>query len=318
MSVVPSSLVGERVDRIVAVLTGGTRAEATELIAAGAVKVDGVVATKGSVRVLEGSVVEVIAPAAVEALALASDTSITVNVVYEDADLIVVDKPAGLVVHPGAGNKTGTLVQGLMARYPEIAAVGDPARPGIVHRIDKDTSGLLAVARSERGYTQLNAQIAARAMTRRYLALVWGHPESPRGMIDAPIGRSVRTPTRMTVSARGREARTTYEVKATYLEPVPVALLMCALDTGRTHQIRVHLQSIGHPVVGDRRYGGHRPPFTDLRRFFLHAAHLELDHPATGERLDFDSPLPAELQAVVSQLQAMASHPEPSPPHPPV
>jgi 23S rRNA pseudouridine1911/1915/1917 synthase len=315
---VPSALVGERVDRIVAVLTGGTRAEASDLIAAGAVKLDGVVATKGSVRVLEGSVVEVIAPAALNAVALDSDPSITVDVVYEDADLIVVDKPAGLVVHPGAGNKTGTLVQGLMARYPEIAAVGDPARPGIVHRIDKDTSGLLAVARSERGYTRLNEQIAARAMTRRYLALVWGHPESPRGMIDAPIGRSVRTPTRMTVSARGREARTTYEVKATYLEPVAVALLMCALDTGRTHQIRVHLQSIGHPVVGDRRYGGHRTPFTELGRFFLHAAHLELDHPTSGARLDFDSPLPTELQSVVSQLQATASHHEPSPPHPPV
>jgi 23S rRNA pseudouridine1911/1915/1917 synthase len=318
MSTVPSALVGERVDRIVAVLTGGTRAEASDLIAAGAVKVDGIVATKGSVRVLEGSVVEVIVPDVVKAVALASDPSIEVNVVYEDADLVVVDKPAGLVVHPGAGNKTGTLVQGLMARYPEIAAVGDPARPGIVHRIDKDTSGLLAVARSVLGYTRLNEQIAARAMTRRYVALVWGHPESPRGMIDAPIGRSVRTPTRMTVSARGREARTTYEVNATYAEPVRVALLTCALDTGRTHQIRVHLQSIGHPVVGDRRYGGHRAPFTHLGRFFLHAAHLELDHPATGERLDFDSPLPAELQDLVSQLQATASHREPSPPHPPV
>jgi 23S rRNA pseudouridine1911/1915/1917 synthase len=163
----------------------------------------------------------------------------------------------------------------------------------------------------------LSAQIAAHAVTRRYLALVWGHPDAPRGMIDAPIGRSARTPTRMAVSARGREARTTYEVVDTYDDPAAVSLLACTLDTGRTHQIRVHLQTIGHPVVGDRRYGGHREPFTDLRRFFLHAEHLELDHPATGERVAFDSPLAPELDRLISQLRATASHREPSPPRPP-
>ena len=317
MPAVPSALAGERIDRVVSLLTGSTRAEASDLIAASNVTIDGVVATKGSARVAEGSVIEVTinAPAAREVLE--GDPDVDVVVVHEDPDLIVVDKPAGLIVHPGAGNRTGTLVQGLLARYPEIALIGDPVRPGIVHRIDKDTSGLLAVARSELGYVHLSAQIAAHSVMRRYLALVWGHPDAPRGMIDAPIGRSARTPTRMAVSARGREARTTYEVVDTYDDPAAVSLLACTLDTGRTHQIRVHLQTIGHPVVGDRRYGGHREPCTDLRRFFLHAEHLELDHPATGERVSFDSPLAPELARLISQLRATASRHAPSPPRPP-
>ena len=314
---VPSALDGERIDRVVALLTAGTRAEASELIAAGAVTIDGVVATKGSVRVSEGADIDVTIDAPPDRVRLAADPDVDVRVVHDDADIIVVDKPAGLIVHPGAGNRTGTLVQGLLARYPEIASIGDPARPGIVHRIDKDTSGLLVVARSALGYLHLSAQIAAHSVTRRYLALVWGHPDAPRGMIDAPIGRSARTPTRMVVSTRGREARTTYEVLESFDDPVPVSLLTCTLDTGRTHQIRVHLQTIGHPVVGDRRYGGHREPFTDLRRFFLHAEHLELDHPATGERVAFDSPLAPELDRLISQLRATASRRGPLPPRRP-
>jgi 23S rRNA pseudouridine1911/1915/1917 synthase len=314
---VPSALAGERIDRVVALLTGSTRAAASDLIAAAKVEVDGVIVTKGSARVSEGSVIEVTIDEPEAREVLAADPGVDVNVVHEDADFVVVDKPAGLIVHPGAGNRTGTLVQGLLARYPEIASVGDPARPGIVHRIDKDTSGLLAVARSELGYLHLSAQIAAHDVTRRYLALVWGHPDAPRGMIDAPIGRSARTPTRMAVSARGREARTTYEVVETYDDPAAVALLACTLDTGRTHQIRVHLQTIGHAVVGDRRYGGHREPFTHLGRFFLHAEHLELEHPATGERVAFDSALAPELQAFISQLRATASRPAPSSPRRP-
>ena len=308
MPVVPSALDGERIDRIVALLTASTRAAASDLIASAGVIVDGVVATKGSQRVAEGSVIEVSIEVPPEREVLAADPTVDVTVVHADDDLIVVNKPAGLVVHPGAGNRTGTLVQGLLARYPEIGSIGDPTRPGIVHRIDKDTSGLLVVARSERGYLQLSAQITAHAVTRRYLTLVWGQPDAPRGMIDAPIGRSARTPTRMAVSARGREARTTYEVLETFDDPAPLAFVQCTLDTGRTHQIRVHLQTIGHAVVGDRRYGGHREPFHTLSRFFLHAEHLELDHPETGERVAFDAELPPELEAVLSQLRATASH----------
>jgi 23S rRNA pseudouridine1911/1915/1917 synthase len=268
-------------------------------------------------RVVEGSTIDVTVGAHARQQAVAADAGVHVNVVHEQSDLVVVDKPAGLVVHPGAGNRGGTLVQGLLARYPEIASVGDPARPGIVHRIDKDTSGLLVVARSVEGFVHLSAQVAAHTLTRRYLALVWGHLEAARGMIDAPIGRSARRPTRMAVSTGGRDARTSYEVLETYDEPAPLSLLACTLDTGRTHQIRVHLETIGNPVVGDRRYGGHREPFADLRRFFLHAEHLELDDPASCERLAFDSPLPPELDAVVSQLRARAAHRGPSPPRRP-
>jgi 23S rRNA pseudouridine1911/1915/1917 synthase len=318
VSEIPSALAGERIDRVVALLTGTTRARATELVAAGAVTVDGVAVTKGSQRVDEGSSIVIAGDARPSLAALEPDPTVPVTVVYEDDDVIVVDKPAGLVVHPGAGNQTGTLVQGVLARYPEVAAVGDPSRPGIVHRIDKDTSGLLLVARSPRGYAALSKQIAAHGVVRRYLALVWGHPEAARGLIDAPIGRSLRSPTRMAVSAKGREARTTYEVLERFDEPVAVALLRCTLDTGRTHQIRVHLQTIGHPVVGDRRYGGHRQPFTALHRFFLHAEHLEFEHPVSGARLSFDAPLPPELAEVLSQLQATASGRVPSPRRPPV
>jgi len=314
MTSVPSALAGERIDRVVALMAACTRAEASALIAAGGVAINEAVVTKGSVRVEEGADITVRVDPPAARIALEADPSVDVVVVHEDADVIVVDKPAGLVVHPGAGNRHGTLVQGLLARYPELATVGDPARPGIVHRIDKDTSGLLVVARSPDGYLHLGAQIAAHSVTRRYLALVWGHLDAPRGMIDAPIGRSARTPTRMAVSAKGRDARTTYEVIEAYDDPASVALLRCTLDTGRTHQIRVHLQTIGHAVVGDRRYGGHREPFNDLRRFFLHAEHLEFEHPSSGARLTFDSVLPAELDEVLSRLQATASDREPSPP----
>ena len=313
---IPAALAGERADRVVALLTGVTRARATELIAGGGVAVDGVVISKGSIRLDEGSTIDVrVEPVTLDVVE--ADPTVDVRVVHEDDDVLVVDKPAGLVVHPGAGNRTGTLVQGLLARYPELAAVGDPARPGIVHRIDKDTSGLMLVARSPLGYAGLSKQIGAHRVVRRYLALVWGHLGAPRGLIDAPIGRSQRSPTRMAVSASGREARTAYEVVGAFDDPADVSLVRCTLDTGRTHQIRVHLQTIGHPVVGDRRYGGHRAPFVSLPRFFLHAEHVAFEHPVTGAALAFDAPLPPELDDVVSQLRATASRRGPSPPHPP-
>ncbi len=238
------------------------------------------------------------------------------SIAYEDDDVVVVDKPAGLVVHPGAGHITGTLVHGLLARYPELASVGAVERPGIVHRLDKDTSGLLLVARTDTAYRSLTNQLKDRSITRRYVALVWGQLEAPRGVIDAPIGRSARTPTRMTVSARGRDARTSYEVIEEYAEPVAASLVSCSLDTGRTHQIRVHLAAIGHPVVGDDRYGGKREPAANLRRFFLHAAQLGFDHPRTGVRIELESPLPDDLVRVrdrftVSQATATPVHREP-------
>jgi len=244
------------------------------------------------------------------------DPAVDVPIAYEDEHVLVVDKPAGLVVHPGAGHTTGTLVHGVLARYPEIAGVGAPERPGIVHRLDKDTSGLLLVARTDTAYRSLTKQLKDRSISRRYVALVWGHFDAMRGVIDAPIGRSSRTPTRMTVSARGREARTSYEVIEEYAEPVAASLVWCSLDTGRTHQIRVHLTAIGHPVVGDDRYGGKRDPAGKVQRFFLHAAHLGFDHPSSGARIELESPLPDDLVAVrdrfsVSQATAMPAHREP-------
>jgi 23S rRNA pseudouridine1911/1915/1917 synthase len=230
-----------------------------------------------------------------------ADPSVVVDVVYEDADVLVVDKPPGLVVHPGAGNQTGTLVNGLLARYPEIASVGDPGRPGIVHRLDKGTSGLLVVARSPAAYTALVEQLGRRSVGRRYTTLVWGRPEPAAGVIDAPVGRSARDPTRMTVSSRGRDARTHYHVERVFRTPAVVSLLDCRLETGRTHQVRVHLAAIHHPVVGDGRYGGKREPIA-AQRPLLHARALSFAHPATGVRVEVESALPDDLQAVLEGL----------------
>jgi 23S rRNA pseudouridine1911/1915/1917 synthase len=281
-------------------LTGCSRAEAAELVGAGSVRVGGAPATTRSARVAPGDVVEIERAAEVGRGDPAADPSVPLTVVYEDPDLVVLDKPAGVVVHPGAGWNEGTLVHGLLARYPELAGVGQPGRPGIVHRLDKGTSGLLLVARSPRAYEALVEALAARRVRRCYRALVWGQPGAPAGLIDAPVGRSARTPTRMAVTERGREARTRYEVLARYHEPAELAELACRLDTGRTHQIRVHLASIGHPVVGDARYGGARPAVS-LERPFLHAESLGLDHPVSGEHLELSAPLPDDLAAVLAR-----------------
>jgi 23S rRNA pseudouridine1911/1915/1917 synthase len=251
--------------------------------------------TVRSRRVREGEVLEVDLP--VEAPeTLEADAGVPVVVVWADADVAVVDKPAGLVVHPGAGNQTGTLVHGLLARFPTLAAgPGAPGRPGIVHRLDKGTSGLLAVALTPAAFASLGAQLQARTVDRSYTALVWGSVEAGEGLIDAPVGRAAADPTRMAVSHRGRVARTRYRVEARYRDPSPLSLLECRLETGRTHQIRVHLAAIGHPVVGDARYGGARAELPAPRPF-LHAGRLGFDHPVTGERVEVGSPLPADLK----------------------
>ncbi len=300
--VVPEAMAGERVDRIVAMITGLSRAEVAVLIDAGAVVVDGVPAQARSTRLHAGNEVAVDAPDPAEARRLIPEPDIDITVVHADDDLLVIDKPAGLVVHPGAGQRTGTLVHALLARYPELVGVGgDPGRPGIVHRLDKGTSGLLLVARTPGAYDALVGALSARAVHRRYRALVWGTVAAARGLIDAPIGRSTREPTRMAVDERGKDARTRYEARRTFVEPVAVTELACTLETGRTHQIRVHLRSIGHPVVGDARYGGARQSLP-MARPFLHAEVLELSHPVTAEHLSFESPLPADLVAVLASL----------------
>jgi 23S rRNA pseudouridine1911/1915/1917 synthase len=295
---VPASLEGERVDRALALLTGWQRSQVQTLIERDDVLVDGRPVAK-SHRLREGSVVELLAEPQADAPPQPDD-AVELDVKYEDDDVIVIAKPAGLVVHPGAGHSSGTLANGLLARYPELATVGDEYRPGIVHRLDRDTSGLMVVARSHPAYDALVAQLASRAVERHYTALVWGKLASPRGLIDAPIGRSESRRTRMAVRDAGKAARTSYEVQREFDAPV-CSLLECALETGRTHQIRVHLAAIGHPVVGDATYGGARQPLV-LGRPFLHAAVLAFVHPTTGERMRFEEPLPAELAAVLDAL----------------
>jgi 23S rRNA pseudouridine1911/1915/1917 synthase len=291
---VPPALVGERLDRVVAMLTGLSRAASAALVDAGEVRLDGQVVTNRSHRVTEGEVVDLAVPEQATATGPTGDPSVEVPVVYEDPYLVVVDKPAGLVVHPGAGRPVGTLVNGLLARYPEMAGVGQADRPGVVHRLDKGTSGLLVVARAPEAYEALVAMLSARTVDRRYWALAWGLVEAPTGEIDAPVGRAARDRTRMAVTLQGRPALTRYDVEARYEHPVEVTELTCRLATGRTHQIRVHLASIGHPVVGDARYGGARSSLPAPRPA-LHARQLAFDHPVTGAPLSFESPLPTDL-----------------------
>jgi 23S rRNA pseudouridine1911/1915/1917 synthase len=270
------------------------------LLAGGAVRLDAAVVTTGKGRVSAGQSVEIDLPAEVRS-GPQPDPTIPLEVRYADDSVIVVDKPPGLVVHPAAGHRDGTLVNAVLARYPEVAAVGDAARPGIVHRLDVGTSGLLVVARTAEAYTALVDQLGARRVRRVYLALVWGHPEAASGLIDAPVGRSARDPLRMTVSETGRAARTRYEVVATYTSPAVVSLLRCQLETGRTHQIRVHLAAIEHPVVGDGRYRGRRRAL-DAPRPMLHAAELAFTHPRTGVALSFTADVPPDMAAVLAGL----------------
>ncbi len=308
---VPAALAGGRIDRVVSLLSGLPRRVVADLVDAGGVRLDGRPVTTRSHTVRLGQHLHVDIHLEVGDAA-APDPSVVFTVVYEDEDLIVVDKPAGLVVHHGAGNPTGTLVDGLLARFPDLAGLaaaggGDPDRPGIVHRLDKGTSGLLVVARTPHAYRSLAKQFRAHSAGRAYMVLGAGAVEADSGTIDAPIGRSTRQRTRMAVTARGRQARTGYTVITRFVEPVPCTLLEATLDTGRTHQVRVHLAAIGHPVIGDERYGGAnaRPPVVMAEmmpgRLFLHAFRLSLDHPTRGH-MPWEAPLPDDLARVIDVL----------------
>jgi len=297
--VVPAGFDGERLDRFVAALGEMSRSMATRLVKDGDVLMDGKPATTPSSRVAEGQRIDIEMPVE-EDPTPRPDPSIEFDIIHEDDAVIVVDKPAGLVVHPGAGNRDGTLVNGLVARYPELAEVGEIHRPGIVHRLDRGTSGLLVVARTEDAYLDLVEQMSHHEPTRIYEALAWGLIESDAGTIDAPIGRSIRNPTRNTVTESGRRAVTHYHVRERFELPKPVTLVRCELETGRTHQIRVHLRAIGHPVVGDREYDGGRPGL-DPGRPFLHAEELRFRHPVTEEEVVSTSPRPADLEACLAQ-----------------
>jgi 23S rRNA pseudouridine1911/1915/1917 synthase len=231
-----------------------------------------------------------------------SGEDIPIRVVYEDEALLVVDKPAGMVVHPAPGNWTGTLVNALLGRGGSLSSEGEPERAGMVHRLDKETSGLLIVAKTDRAHRVLSASIAARRVVRRYAVMTWGHLSSDTLTIDKPIARDPRDRKRMAIVNKGRPAKTDLLRLARFDAG---DLLRAHLHSGRTHQIRVHLASIGHPVIGDDVYGGgggRRVAGLPPKRHFLHAAWLAFNHPVTGEPLDFRSPLPADLRSALAVM----------------
>jgi 23S rRNA pseudouridine1911/1915/1917 synthase len=287
---------GTRLDKALAIREEiGSRSLAERLLSEGAVRVDGAVQPK-SHKLDLGSIVEVELPRSVAAL---EPEPVSVPVLYEDEHLIVLDKPAGLVVHPGAGVGKGTLAGQLLT----LGASGgpDPERPGIVHRLDRDTSGLLVVARSDEAHSALQAAIRQRNVERLYLALVRGHPRSRTGRIEAPIGRDRRDPTKRSLDTNEpREAVTRFEVRELLTEH---ALLDVRLETGRTHQIRVHLAAIDLPVAGDAQYGVRGD--LGLVRQFLHAHRLSFRHPVTGAEMDVVSPLPSELETALEAARVL-------------
>jgi 23S rRNA pseudouridine1911/1915/1917 synthase len=293
---VPDAAAGERLDRFLAGLPEiGSRAVAERLLSRGGVLVDG--RTRVKSHKLEGGEQLEFEPPASPVSGLTPEV-MELEVPYEDEHLLVVDKPAGLVVHPAPGHAEGTLVHGLLAY--DVEGGEEPDRPGIVHRLDRDTSGLLVVARSPEAHRRLQELIQTRALTREYLGLVAGAPRSRRGTVDAPIGRDRHDPLRQSLdTATPREAVTHFEV----IELLPRhALLRVSLETGRTHQIRVHLAAIELPVAGDPLYG--RPGELGLERQFLHAERLAFPHPFTGEPVDIRSPLPADLEAALAAARS--------------
>ena len=308
--VVPPDQDGFRLDQALASLVARlSRSQAQRLIKDGAVSVDGRVTTRPGTPVHVGTLMAVAVPAA--APAQVAPQPLPVDIVYEDSWFLVVDKPAGMVVHPAAGHAEGTLVNALLHHVGDLSGIGGELRPGIVHRLDKGTSGLMVVAKHDRAHETLARQFHDREVEKAYVALVWG-TVVPGRRIEDPIGRDPVN--RKKMSTRARRARTAV-TRVTAAEALPaVTLARITIATGRTHQIRVHLSGIGHPVVGDALYGGvHRrvPPhlraLSRLDRPFLHAARLAFAHPEDGRPLQFECPLPPDLQTVLDELKADAA-----------
>ena len=288
---------GERVDRVIAFFSGLSRSKVSDLISKRLILRNGIPIKKGSEIVHlndEISMPNLVGEAVEE---IASDESIDFEVIFEDDSVIVVSKPSGLIVHPGSGIANGTLVNGLAAQFPDLREIGDPTRLGLVHRLDKGTSGLLIVARTPEALGNLKFQMQERHVHRQYFAIVAGHLESNKGVVDAPLGRDPKNPLKRAVINSGKYARTHYEIDQKYESPFKVSMLNCRLETGRTHQIRVHLAAIGHPVLGDELYGG-RTSFNIENRLALHAQMLTFLHPKTKNLMNFESPLPAELTSM--------------------
>jgi 23S rRNA pseudouridine1911/1915/1917 synthase len=315
---IPPDAEGERLDRFLArTLPDLSRTRIQSLIRDGQVSVDGR-PPRASRPVASGEEVIVVIPEP-EPFHLEPEP-LPLNIVFEDDDLVVVDKSAGMVVHPGAGVKSGTLVNALLHHAPPIAGVGGVRRPGLVHRLDRDTTGLLVVAKTDRAYLSLRRQISTRTARRRYLAVVWRRPPKDEGEVEAPLGRDLRDRRRMAVRPDGKPALTRYRIVrvfdvATFLE--------LFLVTGRTHQIRVHMMALGCPVLGDVAYAGRtralegipsmarrraRRLLDIMSRQALHAAVLEFDHPVTDVRLRFESPLPDDMRALLAELEGGPSN----------
>jgi 23S rRNA pseudouridine1911/1915/1917 synthase len=310
---VPGEAVGQRLDRfLVAQVEGVTRSALSRWIRDQCVQVDGRTAAKAGLLLKPGMRIRVEVPAPPPERP--EPEELAFDIVYQDDDLLVVDKPAGLTVHPGHGRRSGTLINGLIGRELQLASIGLPDRPGIVHRLDRETSGLLVVAKTDPAHHALSRSFAEREVDKRYRALVWGHPQPPDGVIEQDIGRSRTNPTKMAVrSTRGRRrwARTAY----TTSESIPgFSLLDVDLTTGRTHQIRVHLESIHHPIVGDERYGGRawrgvqdplkRKALREFEHLALHAAKLSFEHPSSGRKMRFRSSIPQRFQDLLTVLRS--------------
>ena len=300
-----------RLDKALADAAGASRERVKALIAEGRVSLAGRIARQPSLKVAAGTSVTIREPAPLPAEAGAE--AIALVVVYEDADLIVIDKPAGLVVHPAAGHRAGTLVNALLHHCAgQLSGIGGVARPGIVHRIDKDTSGLIVAAKNDAAHEGLARQFAAHTLERAYLAVVEGHPRPADGTLAGTIGRSPVNRKKMALLAdgRGKRAVTRYRTLERLSGPGAAALVECRLETGRTHQIRVHMASIGHGLLGDTLYGRRGGPFgkplagIGFTRQALHAATLGFTHPVSGRTLRFDSPLPADMRELLALFDA--------------
>jgi 23S rRNA pseudouridine1911/1915/1917 synthase len=308
---VPPDQAGQRLDQALAsLIPRQSRSQIQRLIKNGHVTIDGSVELRARRIVAAGEVMTIDVPDAVPATAAPEELPLTI--VFEDQDIVVVDKPAGMVVHPAAGHDSGTLVNALLHHVEDLSGIGGEQRPGIVHRLDKGTSGLMVVAKHDAAHQELARQFQEREVEKEYIALIWGVVAAGR-RIEDPIGRDPANRQRM--STRARRARTAV-TRIAWAEHFPgVALLGVAIATGRTHQIRVHLSSIGHPIVGDATYGGvHRRVPSQLRavkaleRPFLHAARLAFRHPGDGHVLAFESELPADLARVLAQLRDDVAH----------
>jgi 23S rRNA pseudouridine1911/1915/1917 synthase len=304
-----ASVDGVRLDRaLAALLPGHSRSNLARLIDEGRVTVDGAAVTRSSVRLASGQRVVIEVPPPKPSATVSQD--LPLEVLYEDADIAVIAKPAGLVVHPSAGHSDNTLVNALLFHVKDLSGVGGELRPGIVHRLDRETSGVMIVAKSDAAHRFLTEVWNTDRVRKEYLALVYGTPDPESGTIDRPVGRDPKDRKRMAVVAGGRKAMTDYRL----LERMRgVSLLQCTLRTGRTHQIRVHLKSIGHPIVGDPTYSGPQwrgipdkrlqKVLASFPRQALHAQRITLPHPTSGAQMTFEAPLPEDLRMLIEQVR---------------